>query len=89
MERRRMRIALVFAILLTSTSAFALPPTPTAQVAKECLAAAYKAYPYQRPGMKSGSGERSQFYRDCVEKRGNSNPPPEAEQLPRPVPKQP
>jgi hypothetical protein len=82
-----MRIALVFAALLASTPAFAVP---TAQVAKECLAAAYKAYPLQRPGMKSGNVERTQFYRDCIEKHSASNPPPEAEQqLTQPAPKQP
>jgi len=80
-----MRIALVLAALLASTPAFAVP---TAQVAKECSAAAYKAYPYQRPGMKTGSSERTQFYRDCLEKHSNANPPPEAQQqLPQPEPK--
>ena len=80
-----MRIALVFAALFASTTAFAVP---TAQVAKECSAAAYKAYPYQRPGMKGTGNERTQFYRDCIEKHSNSNPPPEAQQqLPQPAPK--
>jgi hypothetical protein len=83
-----MRIVLGVAFLLASAPAFALPPPPTAQVAKVCLTAAYKAYPYQRPGKESGSGARYQFYKECIEKRSNPNPPPEAEPLSQPVPKQ-
>jgi hypothetical protein len=81
---RWMRIVLGLAFLLASTPAFALPPPPTAQVAKECVLAAYKAYPYQRPGKVHGSGARYQFYKECIEKRGNANPPPEAEPLSQP-----
>jgi len=84
-----MRIVPGLAVLLASTPAFALPPPPTAQVAKECVVAAYKAYPYQRPGKAHGSGARYQFYRECIEKRSNASAPPEAEPLPQPVPKQP
>jgi hypothetical protein len=89
MDRRRMRIVGSLAALLMATPAFALPPPPTAQVAKECVLAAYKAYPYQRPGKVHGSGARYQFYRECIEKRSNPDaPPPEAEPLPQAVPKQ-
>jgi hypothetical protein len=68
------------AVLLTCAPAMALDPPPSRQVANECIVAAYKAYPKQRPGAAHGSGARYQFYRDCVAKRGNPNPPPEAEQ---------
>ena len=79
-----MRMIVCLAGLLAATPAFAIPP-PTAQVAKECLAASYKAYPYQRPGKTQGSGARYQFYRECLEKRGSPETPP-AE--PQPPPKQ-
>jgi hypothetical protein len=81
-------LAAFLAAFLASTPAFALPPPPTVQVARECLKAAYKAFPWQRPGKTRGSPERYQFYRDCIEKRSNANPPPEAEPLPQPAPKQ-
>lgn len=83
-----MRIVGGLSALLIATPAFSLPPPPTAQVAKECIVASYKAYPYERPGKSRGSGARYQFYRECIEKRSNGNAPPEAEPLPQPVPKQ-
>lgn len=83
-----MRIVGGLSALLIAAPAFALPPPPTAQVAKECIVASYKAYPYQRPGKGPGSGARYQFYKECLEKRGNANAPPEAEPLPQPALKQ-
>jgi len=83
-----MRIVGGLFALLMATPAFALPPPPTAQAAKECVLAAYKAYPYQRPGKAHGSGARYQFYKECLEKHRDASAPPEAEPLPQPAPKQ-
>jgi len=64
-----MRLAAGLVLALIATPVWALPPPPTAQDAKDCKVAAYKAYPYQRPGSAPGSPARFDYFKSCLAKR--------------------
>ena len=70
---------LAAAAALQSPSAFAI----TAELAKKCDAAAYKAFPNQRVGTSLGISQRSQYRQDCIAKNGDlSSLPPAAPDQP-------
>ena len=43
---------------------------PSAEVAKLCMHYSYVAYPYKRPGSVRMSGDRQNYFRDCVAREG-------------------
>ncbi len=78
-----MRLAATLVVALVATPAWALPPPPTAQDAKDCKVAAYKAYPYQRPGSAPGSPARFEYFKDCLARRAElqqQQSPPQRQQ---------
>jgi hypothetical protein len=48
---------------------------PNAEVAKLCIRYSYIAFPYKRPGAAKMSGDRSNYFKDCMAKYGNVPPP--------------
>jgi hypothetical protein len=57
------------AISIAATVALICPAVsaaPSAQVAKQCLRAAYLLYPYQRPGAAPMRSDRMNFFRNCM-----------------------
>jgi hypothetical protein len=53
---------------------------PSAETAKKCVRYSYLLYPYKRPGSVRMSGDRNNYFRDCMVKDGN---------VPEPAPKEP
>lgn len=49
---------------------------PNAETAKKCVRYSYLLYPYQRPGSVRMSGDRNNYFRDCIAKDGNVPEPP-------------
>ncbi|MGY8681594.1 hypothetical protein Q2941_27970 [Bradyrhizobium sp. UFLA05-153] len=49
---------------------------PSAETAKKCVRYSYLLYPYQRPGSVRMSGDRNNYFRDCMAKDGNVPEPP-------------
>lgn len=49
---------------------------PNAETAKKCVRYSYLLYPYQRPGSVRMSGDRNNYFRDCMAKDGNVPEPP-------------
>ncbi|MCP3460033.1 hypothetical protein [Bradyrhizobium sp. CCGUVB23] len=49
---------------------------PSAETAKRCVRYSYMLYPYQRPGSVRMSGDRNNYFRDCMAKDGNVPEPP-------------
>lgn len=49
---------------------------PNAETAKKCVRYSYLLYPYQRPGSVRMSGDRNNYFRDCMAKDGNVPQPP-------------
>jgi len=53
---------------------------PSAEIAKQCLRAAYMLYPYQRPGAASMRGDRLFFFNECVAKHQAETRPTAADE---------
>ncbi|MGY8662695.1 hypothetical protein Q3C01_10035 [Bradyrhizobium sp. UFLA05-109] len=53
---------------------------PSAETAKKCVHYSYLLYPYQRPGSVRMSGDRNNYFRDCMAKDGNVPEPPPPKQ---------
>ncbi|WP_369725995.1 hypothetical protein AB8Z38_15710 [Bradyrhizobium sp. LLZ17] len=49
---------------------------PNAEAAKKCIRYSYLLYPYHRPGSVRMSGDRNNYFRDCMAKDGNVPEPP-------------
>jgi len=43
---------------------------PSAEVAKLCMRYSYVVYPYKRPGSVRMSGDRQNYFKDCVTREG-------------------
>lgn len=43
---------------------------PSAEVAKLCMRYSYVVYPYKRPGSVRMSGDRQNYFKDCVARDG-------------------
>ena len=43
---------------------------PSAEVAKLCMRYSYVVYPYKRPGSVRMSGDRQNYFKDCVAREG-------------------
>lgn len=43
---------------------------PSAETAKKCVRYSYLLYPYQRPGSVRMSGDRNNYFKDCMAKEG-------------------
>ncbi|GLR91076.1 hypothetical protein [Bradyrhizobium iriomotense] len=54
---------------------------PSAETAKKCVRYSYLLYPYQRPGSVRMSGDRNNYFRDCMAKDGNVPEPPLSKEL--------
>jgi hypothetical protein len=80
------KLLLCLAISFATTAAL-LQASPaaaiTADLAKKCDAAAYKAFPNQRVGTNLGTGDRNKYRQDCIAKNGDLS------SLPTPAPNQP
>ena len=48
---------------------------PSAELAKRCLRATYKLYPYQRPGAAPMTGDRLSFFKECMAGRQDGASP--------------
>jgi hypothetical protein len=54
---------------------------PSAETAKKCLRYAYIAFPYRRPGSVPMSGDRQNYFKECMAKEGDvpqPAPPPKS-----------
>ncbi len=76
---------LLFASLVCAVVVQLAAPTPAAAIsadlAKKCRQMAFKAYPPQRAGTKSKSGEEMRkYYRACLDNGGS--PPPDTPEKP-------
>lgn len=70
---RRLAQSAIYPVVVSAMiAAWPLPARAiTAEIAKKCDAAAFKAFPNQRTGSVLGIAQRSKFRKDCVANDGN------------------
>jgi hypothetical protein len=65
------RLAVLFAMLANVAPVPAgAAAAPSAEVAKLCMRYSYVVYPYKRPGSVRMSGDRQNYFKDCVARDG-------------------
>jgi hypothetical protein len=68
---RGVRLAILFALLANVAPVPARAAVaPSAEVAKLCMRYSYVVYPYKRPGSVRMSGDRQNYFKDCVAREG-------------------
>jgi hypothetical protein len=68
---RGVRLAILFALLANVAPVPAhAAAAPSAEVAKLCMRYSYVVYPYKRPGSVRMSGDRQNYFKDCVAREG-------------------
>ena len=64
-------LAILFALLANVAPVPArAAAAPSAEVAKLCMRYSYVVYPYKRPGSVRMSGDRQNYFKDCVAREG-------------------
>jgi hypothetical protein len=72
-------LAAAVTCVMVEIVAAGLSPTaagPSAETAKKCMRYSYLLYPYKRPGSVRMSGDRNNYFRDCMAKDGHVPEPP-------------
>jgi hypothetical protein len=68
---RGVRLAILFALLANVAPVPARAAVaPSAEVAKLCMRYSYVVCPYKRPGSVRMSGDRQNYFKDCVAREG-------------------
>ena len=68
---RGVLLAILFALLANVAPVPArAAAAPSAEVAKLCMRYSYVVYPYKRPGSVRMSGDRQNYFKDCVAREG-------------------
>ena len=68
---RGVRLAILFALLANVAPVPARAAVaPSAEVAKLYMRYSYVVYPYKRPGSVRMSGDRQNYFKDCVAREG-------------------